>query len=79
MNQIRRRQFLIATAALLGAPRIARAQALKRLPVLGILSPDRKPSPDVLAKSPFLNYKANSAPEGAGAGCAPPRLAERDD
>jgi putative ABC transport system substrate-binding protein len=55
MAHIRRRQFLTAAAALLAAPRIARAQAAKRLPVLGILSPGRKPPPEVLAKSPFLN------------------------
>ena len=55
MSQIRRRQFLIATAAVLAAPRIARSQAQKRLPVLGILRVGRMPTPEDLAKSPFLN------------------------
>lgn len=46
MAHVRRRQFLTAAAALLAAPRIARAQAPKRLPVLGLLVPGRKPPPD---------------------------------
>lgn len=54
MGRIRRRQFLTAAAALLAAPRIARAQAPKRLPVLGILSPGRRAPPEVRAKSPFV-------------------------
>jgi putative ABC transport system substrate-binding protein len=55
LGEIRRRQFLTAAAALLAAPRIARAQAQKRLPVLGILSPDRLPSPEVRTNNPFVN------------------------
>ena len=54
MGQVRRRQFLTAAAALLAAPRIARAQAPKKLPVLGILSPGRRAPPEVRAKSPFV-------------------------
>lgn len=54
MSQNRRRQFLIAAGAMLAAPRIARAQAQKRLPVLGILGPFLKPTPEVIAKSPLL-------------------------
>jgi len=46
MAQVRRRQFLTAAAALLAAPRIARAQATKRLPVLGMLSIGNPPSPE---------------------------------
>jgi putative ABC transport system substrate-binding protein len=53
MIHVRRRQFLTVAAALLAAPRIARAQAPKRLPVLGILSFTRVPSPEAIAKSPF--------------------------
>ena len=55
MGQLRRRQILIATAALLAAPRIARAQPPKRLPVLGLLVPGPKPSPEAIAKSQFRN------------------------
>lgn len=55
MAYVRRRQFLTAAAALLAAPRIARAQAPKRLPVLGILSPGRQPPPEVRANNPFVN------------------------
>jgi putative ABC transport system substrate-binding protein len=40
---------------LLAAPRIARAQLPKRLPVLGILNIGNPPSPEAFAKSPFLN------------------------
>jgi len=46
MSQVRRRQFLIATAALLAVPGVTRAQVEKRLPVLGMLIPGRKPPPD---------------------------------
>ena len=53
MAHVRRRQFLTAAAALLAAPRAARAQAQKKLPVLGMLIPGRKPPPDV-PTSPFL-------------------------
>lgn len=53
MRQTRRRQFLIATGALLAAPRIAGAQAQTRLPVLGILNPDLTPTPQELAASPI--------------------------
>lgn len=52
MSQVRRRQFLTAAAALLAVPRIAGAQAAKRLPVLGMLIPGRKPPPDAPI-SPF--------------------------
>jgi len=46
VSQIRRRRFLIATSALLAAPRIVLAQVQKRLPVLGMLISGRKPPPD---------------------------------
>ena len=49
-----RREFLLASGALLTAPIIALAQTQKRLPVLGILSPDPAPSPEAIAKSSFL-------------------------
>jgi len=52
MGPVRRRQFLTAAAALLAAPHVARAQAQKRLPVLGMLFPGRKPPPDTPI-SPF--------------------------
>jgi putative ABC transport system substrate-binding protein len=52
MAHIRRRQFLTAAAALLASPRVARAQAQKKLPVLGMLIPGRKPPPDTPI-SPF--------------------------
>jgi len=55
MREERRRRFLLASGALLAAPIIARAQAPKRLPVLGMLVSGRTPPPEVLAKSPFLN------------------------
>ena len=55
MRQVRRRQFLTAAAALLAVPHIARGQTQKRLPVLGILSIGNPPSPEDIAKSPFLN------------------------
>lgn len=55
MGQVRRRQFLTAAAAFLAAPRVTRAQAQKRLPVLGMLSIGNPPSPEEIAKSPFLN------------------------
>lgn len=40
---------------MLGASLIPWAQAQKRLPVLGLLVPGPKPSPDAIAKNPFLN------------------------
>ena len=55
MRQVRRRQFLTAAAALLAVPHIARGQTQKRLPVLGMLSIGNPPSPEDIAKSPFLN------------------------
>lgn len=54
MRQDHRRKFLLATAALVAVPRMARAQAQKRLPVLGILRGGRRPSPEALAKSPLV-------------------------
>ena len=57
MGQVRRRQFLIATGALLAAPRITRAQTQKKLPVLGILIPGRKPPPNTPI-SPFAKRLA---------------------
>jgi putative ABC transport system substrate-binding protein len=52
----RRRKFLLASGALLAAPFVSRAQA--RMPVVGFLLPQHKPSPEVLAgqiaKSPVL-------------------------
>jgi putative ABC transport system substrate-binding protein len=54
MRKDHRRNFLLAAAALIAAPRVARAQAQKRLPVLGILRGGRKPSPEALAKFPLL-------------------------
>ena len=53
MREDRRRRFLLASGALLAAPIIARAQAPKRLPVLGILSPHPKQPPEELAKNPL--------------------------
>jgi len=53
MRNLRRRNFLTAAAALLAAPRIARAQTGKRVPVLGILSFTGVPSPEAVAKSPI--------------------------
>ena len=51
-----RRKFLLASGALLAAPFVSRAQA--RIPVVGFLLPQHKPSPEVLAgqiaKSPVL-------------------------
>lgn len=55
MDQGRRRQFLIAAGALVAAPRIVLAQVQKQLPVLGILLAGPKPSPEAIAKSPFVN------------------------
>jgi len=55
MGQGTRRQLLMATAALLAAPRITRAQPQKKLPVLGLLIPGPKPSPEAIAKSPLRN------------------------
>ena len=52
MVKVRRRQFLIATAALFTAP-LARVHAQKRLPVLGILSPFPRPRPEEIARSPL--------------------------
>jgi putative ABC transport system substrate-binding protein len=53
---MRRRDLLIASAALAAVPRVARAQ--KPLPVVGILLPQLKPPPDVMAEriaqSPLL-------------------------
>ena len=53
MFEVQRRQFLVTAAALLGAP-LAGAQAQKRLPVLGILSPFHKPPPEELQRSPLI-------------------------
>lgn len=53
MCPVRRRQFLIASGALLATPLLARAQTQKRLPVLGILSPTPKPPPEERQRNPF--------------------------
>ncbi len=53
MAHVRRRQFLTAAAALLAAPRITRAQAPQKVPVLGILNFTGVPSPEAIAKSPL--------------------------
>jgi putative ABC transport system substrate-binding protein len=54
---MKRRDLLFASAALAAVPRVARAQ--KRLPVVGILLPQLKPPPEVIAerdaKSPFFS------------------------
>lgn len=52
MGKFRRRQFLIATGALLAAP-LAQAQTSGRLPVLGILSGNRSATPEQIASSPI--------------------------
>ena len=44
MSHISRRDFLLGASALLAAPRIGLAR--KRLPVLGVLAPGRKPPPN---------------------------------
>jgi putative ABC transport system substrate-binding protein len=49
---IERRRFLIGAGALAAAP-LVRGQ--RRLPVLGILSPNRLPPPTFLANNPFIN------------------------
>jgi putative ABC transport system substrate-binding protein len=54
MSRIRRRQILAATAVLLAAPRICRAQATKQRPVLGLLSPHPRRTPAEQANDPFL-------------------------
>lgn len=53
MCPVRRRQFLIASGALLATPLLARAQTQKRLPVLGILSSTPKPPPEGRQRNPF--------------------------
>lgn len=55
MRKEQRRRFLTASGAMLGASLIPWAQAQKRLPVLGLLVSGQKPSPEAIAKSPFLN------------------------
>lgn len=47
MGMVGRRRFMVATGALLAVPRVALAQAQKRLPVLGILNPGSKPTPEL--------------------------------
>jgi putative ABC transport system substrate-binding protein len=53
MGRSRRRQFLIATAAVLAAPHTVRAQLKKRPPVLGVLSFGSQPTPEQAAASPI--------------------------
>lgn len=55
MAEVRRRLFLMATAALFSAPlpRVL-AQTQKRLPVLGILSPFPKPTAEEFQRSPLI-------------------------
>lgn len=52
MRQLQRRQFLIATGALLAAP-LTRAQVLARLPVIGMLSPQPMPTPEQWANTAY--------------------------
>lgn len=52
MGQSGRRRFLVFSGALLAAP-FARTQNAKSLPVLGILSPHRKPPPESGATNPL--------------------------
>ena len=52
MSHVGRRRFLAASGALIAAPVIARAQPAKELPVLGWLSPSRRPSPQEIANFP---------------------------
>ena len=51
MSSISRRRFLIGAGTLAAASR-ARAQATKRLPVLGILSPGRRPTQEEWDRHP---------------------------
>jgi putative ABC transport system substrate-binding protein len=51
MDLFARRRFLIAAGSLLAAPRLARAQAQEKLPVLGILTPFPRPKPEEIARS----------------------------
>ncbi len=48
-----RRGFLLGASAILAVPSVSLAQAPKRLPVIGFLSPHSRPSPEAIAKSPF--------------------------
>jgi len=52
MGQVRRRQFLIAASALLASPRV-RAQAPRKLPMVGVLSPSTRPSAKFEARDPL--------------------------
>lgn len=53
MGRFKRRRFLAASTALLGAPR-ARAQAPSQKHVLGYLSHHQAPTPEAIKTSPFL-------------------------
>lgn len=57
MSLVGRRQFLATTGALLTAPAITRAQPPKTLPVLGVLSLRRQPTPDEIDNSPFTRRR----------------------
>ena len=50
---IGRRWLVLAAGTLVAAPLVCLPQGQKKLPVLGILSPHRMPSPEVLAKNPL--------------------------
>ena len=52
MRAIRRKQFILAAGATIAAPLIGRAQAVKKLPVLGILNPGAALTAQQLAASP---------------------------
>jgi len=52
MGRVKRREFLMCAGALIAAP-LARAQQPVKLPVLGILTPHPRETPEQLARSPF--------------------------
>jgi len=54
MSQIHRRKFLLGAGALVAAAPLARAQAQKRIPTLGILSPFVKPALEAISKSRLI-------------------------
>lgn len=58
MRRIERLRFLVAAAALAGAP-LAMAQPRAALPLLAILSPNPHPTPQFIADNPFSNRLRN--------------------
>jgi ABC-type uncharacterized transport system substrate-binding protein len=54
VRRIGRRQFLVAAGTLAAAP-LAHGQQRAKRPVLGVLSPHRRPSPKFIADNPFSN------------------------